>query len=302
MKEGGRMKMLRMSKKSKTILGGVAAALALVLFLVLPYLLPSPGRGAALADAPYSVHVIDVGQGDAMLLLCDAGAVLIDTGTNDSEAALRTYLDSCGVERIAYLIISHPHDDHMGGADMVLREYEVETLVMSDLPPDSDVGASFTQALAGSDASLVVPQVGEVLELGPLRMTVLAPPDGGYPDANDNSLILRCEMGATALLCTGDAGEEVERWLLDRCDPAALDVDLLKAGHHGSKKSLGAALLQVASPAHVAVSCGAQNDYGFPHKALIDRLEAAGVEIHRTDTEGTLTYKSDGKSIWLERG
>jgi competence protein ComEC len=301
MKEGGRMKMLRMSKKSKTILGGVAAALALVLFLVLPYLLPSPGRGAALADAPYSVHVIDVGQGDAMLLLCDAGAVLIDTGTNDSEAALRTYLDSCGVERIAYLIISHPHDDHMGGADMVLREYEVETLVMSDLPPDGDVGESFTQALAGSDASLVVPQVGEVLELGQLRMTVLAPPDGGYPDANDNSLILRCEMGATALLCTGDAGEEVERWLLDRCDLAALDVDLLKAGHHGAASATSAAFLAATSPDFVAISCGRGNPYNHPVQRVLDAIADAGAIACRTDTEGTLVFLSDSERLWRAR-
>jgi competence protein ComEC len=227
--------------------------------------------------------------------------VLIDTGTNDSEAALRTYLDGCGVERIAYLIISHPHDDHMGGADMVLREYEVETLVMSDLPPDGDVGASFTQALAGSDASLVVPQVGEVLELGQLRMTVLAPPDGGYPDANENSLILRCEMGATALLCTGDAGEEVERWLLDRCDPAALDVDLLKAGHHGAASATSAAFLAATSPDFVAISCGRGNPYNHPVQRVLDAIADAGAIACRTDTEGTLVFLSDSERLWRAR-
>ena len=157
---------MRQSKgKIKAIFGGIAAVLALALFLLLPHVLP-PADGTDLSDAPFQIHVIDVGQGDAMLLICREQTVLIDSGTNASEGVLLAYLDSHGVERIDYLIISHPHEDHMGGADMVLREYEVGVLVMSDLAPDADVGMSFTTALIESDATVMVPRTGEVLQAG----------------------------------------------------------------------------------------------------------------------------------------
>ncbi len=289
------------SKKSKrrirAVLGGVLGIAALVLFLWLPHLLP-PLSDAKDADAPWQIHVIDVGQGDAMLLWSDTACVLIDTGTNESEDTLRAYLDSCGIERIDYLFISHPHEDHMGGADMVLREYEVGVLVMSDLAPDADVGASFTAALSDSPATVLVPSVGDAISTGGMVITVLAPPDGGYASVNDNSLVLRVAYGETALLTTGDAEADVEAWLLHGCDPALLDVDLLKAGHHGSDTSTGADFLAALTPEYVAISCGQGNPYNHPVQSVLDAIAAAGAKVCRTDTDGTLVFMSDGERLW----
>jgi beta-lactamase superfamily II metal-dependent hydrolase len=236
-----------------------------------------------------------------MLLLCEGGVVLIDAGTNESEDALRAYLDSCGVERIDYLIVSHPHEDHMGGADMVLREYEVGTLVLSDLAPDTDVGMSFTTALLGSDAKLVSPSAGERLTLGALSMTVLAPPEGGFDQVNDNSLVLRCDYGDTSLLTVGDAEADVEAWLLRNCDPTLLDVDLLKAGHHGSDTSTGSAFLAALTPRYVTISCGRGNTYNHPVQSVLDAIAAANAQACRTDTDGTLVFLSDGVTLWREK-
>ncbi len=292
--------MRQIKGKTKAILGGVAAVLALALFLLLPYVLP-PAGGTDLSDAPFQIHVIDVGQGDAMLLVCREQTVLIDSGTNASEGVLRAYLDSHGVERIDYLIISHPHEDHMGGADMVLREYEVGVLVMSDLAPDADVGMSFTTALIESDATVMVPRTGEVLQAGALRLTFLAPPDGGYDDANDNSLVVRCDFGQVSLLTVGDAEAPGEAWLLEHTDAALLDVDLLKAGHHGSDTSTSADFLAATTPDYVAISCGRGNTYNHPVQSVLDAIAAAGAESCRTDTDGMLVFVSDGVDLWRVR-
>ena len=286
--------------KTKAALRGVIGVIALVLFFGLPHVLPG-APGTASVDAPLEIHVIDVGQGDAMLLMSEDATILIDAGTNQSEGTLRAHLDFCDVERIDYFVISHPHEDHMGGADMVLREYDVQTLIMLDLAPDADVGMSFTTALLQSEAQVLVPAAGEVLELGDLRLIVLAPPEGGFSDGNDNSLVVRCEYGDVSLLAVGDAERDVEAWLLTNADASLLDVDLLKAGHHGSATSTSADFLAALTPDYVTISCGRGNTYNHPVQSVLDAIAAAGAVACRTDVDGTLVFASDGVDLWRVR-
>lgn len=274
---------------------GIGVAVCLLVFLLLPLLLGGLQRDAQVLR----LHVIDVGQGDAMLLQTAEATVLIDTGTNESEQTLRAYLDRCGVRRIDYLFISHPHEDHLGGADMVLREYEVQTLVMSDLAPDADVGMELTAALLGSETVLTSPKVGEEYAIGGLSITVFAPPTAGFESVNDNSLVLRCTYGASAILCMGDAESETEAWLLANYPTAMLDCDLLKAGHHGSDTSSGMAFLRALTPRYVAISCGRGNTYNHPAQSVLDAISAVGATACRTDTQGTLVFVSDGETLWL---
>lgn len=274
---------------------GVGAAVSL--FLLLPWLF---GRPMPQKVSELRVHIIDVGQGDAMLLQVADDNILIDTGTNESESVLQAYLDRCGVRHIAYLFISHPHEDHIGGADMVLREYEVETLVMSDLPPDADVGMELTRALLESDTAVRSPTLGEEYLVGGMTVRVLSPPADGFGNANDNSLVLRCEYGEISLLCMGDAESEVEAWLLETYPAATLDCDLLKAGHHGSATSSGSAFLQTITPRYVAISCGRGNTYNHPSRGVLDAIAASGATACRTDTHGTLRFVCDGKALILQ--
>ncbi len=272
----------------------VGIAMVLILFLTLPWLLGERMRQDAYA---WRIHVIDVGQGDAMLLQTADGNILIDAGTNESEPSLRAYLDSCGVRRIDYLFISHPHEDHMGGVDMVLREYEVDTLVMSDLAPDADVGMELTTALLESETVVSVPDAGDQYLLGGLSVTVLSPPKEGYQSVNDNSLVLRCEYGEASMLCMGDAEGEVEAWLLANYPAVMLDCDLLKAGHHGSDTSSGLDFLRVLTPEYVAISCGRGNTYNHPVQSVLDSIAAVGATACRTDRQGTLIFLCDGEEI-----
>lgn len=271
---------------------------ALLLFLLLPWLLGGRMRQNATADL--RVHIIDVGQGDALLLQTADGNILIDTGTNESEPMLQVYLDSCGVRRIDYLFVSHPHEDHIGGADMVLREYEVENFVISDLPPDADVGMELTKALLQSGAVIQTPDVGDEYLLGGLRVSVLSPPEDGFESTNDNSLVLRCEYGDISMLCMGDAESEVEAWLLESYPSSVLDCDLLKAGHHGSDTSSGLAFLRALTPRYVAISCGRGNTYNHPVQSVLDAIAAVGAIPCRTDTTGSLLFICDGEEIRLQ--
>lgn len=289
----------RQKRKSfRLILGLLPVIVAICLFVLLPYLFPHATQSS---DAALQIHIIDVGQGDATLLLCEAGTVLIDAGTNAGEDALRAYLDSCGVEQIDYLIISHPHEDHMGGADMVLREYEVKTLVLSDLAPDADIGMSWTVAWLSGHTRVAVPKVGDQFAVGDLCITVLAPPKGGFEQVNNNSLVLRCEYGETSMLTTGDAESEAEDWLLSHCDTELLDVDLLKAGHHGSDTSTGRLFLEAVTPNYVAISCGRGNSYNHPVQSVLDLISSVHAEICRTDQEGSLVFLSDGRHLWRKK-
>ena len=292
--------MRQIDRKTKVILHCVAAAIALALFLGLPYVLP-PAGGAGNGNAPFQIHVIDVGQGDAMLLMSEDATALIDTGTNASEGVLRAYLDSCGVESIDYLVISHPHEDHMGGADMVLREYDVKTLVLSDHAPDADVGLAFTQAINQSGARVLIPHNGERVTLGELTLTILVPPDGEGGEINEHSLVVHGAYGQISLLTTGDAERETEEWLLQSCEAALLNVDLLKAGHHGSDTSTGASFLAALTPDYVAISCGRGNSYNHPVQSVLDAIAAAGAQACRTDLDGTLVFASDGERLWRVR-
>lgn len=247
------------------------------------------------------VEILDVGQGDCTLITADDGVLMIDTGTAAARHDVQGHLGERRIDRIDYLLLTHPHEDHVGNARMLIETDTVGALIVPQTEEDTQAWQLIMHVAAEKGIPVYIAREGDVYTVGGAELEILQVLYEAE-DVNDQSVICRVTYGEIVCLFTADAEEKSEACLLDRVPPERLNCDLLKAGHHGSERSLGAALLQVASPAHVAVSCGAQNDYGFPHKALIDRLEASGVELHRTDTEGTLTYKSDGKSIWLERG
>jgi competence protein ComEC len=272
--------------------------LLLVAFVALPYYLPRPPMtSAAVAPGTMEMHVIDVGQGDALLIRTEEYAVLVDCGTNESEVALHNYMSHLSVTTVDYLILTHPHEDHMGGADMVLREYEVGTVLLPDVTPEEDVGAQLAEAYAAGDAVVSTAMAGDVFCLGDLVISVLSPSGELYEQMNDNSLVLRVAYGDTVALLMGDAEEEVEQYLLATYDAQALDCDLLKAGHHGSQTSSSEELLDALTPTYVAISCGKGNSYGHPMQQVLDRIAAVGARACRTDREGSFVFVSDGETF-----
>ena len=249
-----------------------------------------------LAASPTTVTVLDVGQGDAVLIGQDGEYCLIDTGTADTADALARSLQLAGVERLRYLVLTHPHADHTGGAAAVLEALPVETLLVPVWDPPAGESSAWPRAVLEQAAAAGVPLAetspGDCFALGSGTLQVL---QGGSAltvdedDANNGSLCLLFTAGGFRYLATGDAEEEAEQALVDEYG-RGLHAVLYKAGHHGSSTSSSEALLSVVQPQAAVISCGRDNDYGHPHAEVLRRLAACGVDVYRTDEQGTLTF------------
>ena len=257
-------------------------------WLLAPLPIPAPEGSAAL-------HFIDVGQGDSTLVEAGGQYLLVDGGERGSEDTIIKYLHRLGVERLDYVVATHPHSDHMGGlAYGVLEAFPVGTVIMPRLSaentPTTQTYEKFLDAVAklakdGTAAKYARP--GDVYPLGGISFTILGPLREDGENLNNDSVILRVDGQNAAALFTGDAEKNVEAALV-REYGESLQAGLLKAGHHGSKTSSSEDFLQAVQPEAAVISCGAGNSYGHPHPEIVERYEALGIELYRTDIEGTI--------------
>lgn len=243
-------------------------------------LLPAPVEG----QAGFALHMIDVGQGQALLLTCGGESAMVDTGLPATAGQVTDYLWRQGVRELKHLFVTHPHSDHCGGARRVLEEVGAETLVIPEyLSPEAAL-ATAGDWVGGTGTQMAVTHTGEQFRLGDAVISVLHPAAGsGIGDMNDLSLVLLVEYAGRRLLLCGDISREVELSLL----PVG-PVDVLQVAHHGSGASSCREFLEAVSPRYALISCGRNNDYGHPHDSVLERLTAAGADVHRTDLEGTL--------------
>lgn len=248
-------------------------------------------------------HFIDAGQGDAAIIRTpDNRVVLVDTSTGSFEAGLKMYLQSQGITTIDYAVFTHPDEDHIGGADMIMKEFDVKHVLIPSFTKTTKTFRNMMEAIEASDAELIIPDPGYTFSLGDLKMEVLAPLKE-YKDANESSIVFRADYGDTSVLFTGDAEGKSEGDMLSQYgDGGKLDCDLLKVGHHGSRTSSSLAFIEAVSPQYAVISCGTGNDYGHPHGETLSRLANAGIEVSRTDREGTIIFISDGKSLQKQTG
>jgi len=251
-----------------------------------------------------TVHFLDVGQGDAVALRTPQGRwVLVDGGPRNEgrDAGRRVvvpFLRREGAGRLAAIVATHAHADHVGGLPAVLNALPVDVV----LEPGEPLGeAPYLEFLAASEASGArwrAARTGDRLDLDGVQFTVLSP-DSAWAaettDPNEESVVLLVEYGQVRLLLTGDAGLPVEFRLAGRVG----DVDVLKVGHHGSRSATSDAWLDEAKPEIAVISVGARNTYGHPAPEVVARLAAHGVQVHRTDREGTITLESDGQRVWI---
>lgn len=246
-------------------------------------------------------HFIDVGQGDAALIRTAAGDILIDAGTNSSEEALRAYLDNEGVTELAYAVFTHPHEDHIGGADMVLSNYRVDCVVLPGVTATTKVYTRMMDLIEEQDIDVLEAVPAEKFTVGEVSFTVLGPIDSAYKEMNDHSVVLRVDYGETSVLYTGDAEVGSEADMIQRYRLTGdLDCDLLKVGHHGARTSSSEDFLALVTPDHAVISVGEGNSYGHPTTETLDRLAAVGAAVHRTDLEGSIVFFSTGGEPCLE--
>ncbi|MEX0593516.1 MAG: DNA internalization-related competence protein ComEC/Rec2 [Balneolaceae bacterium] len=244
------------------------------------------------------VTVLDVGQGDAIHIQTPNGLhLLVDAGPKQAaEQVLIPYLNASGVERIDTLLLTHPHADHTGGVLSLSEEMAIGSIVRASRA-DSDASAESLDMLG---VPIQVLDGGEIWEMDPaLRLYVL---DTRVVDAtvNNRSLVIKLVYGETSFLLTGDAERRQESDLV-RTYGTWLGVDVLKAGHHGSKTSSQRLFLRFVDPSWTIISAGWMNRYGHPHRETLERLHRQGSDVRMTAGSGAVRMVSDGSGIDLVR-
>jgi competence protein ComEC len=247
------------------------------------------------------VHMLDVGQGDAILLRTPAGkTVLVDAGVLKGQPIAQ--LKALGVTHLDLVVASHPHADHIGGMPAVLQAFTVGQYTDSGQPHSTDNYQQTMTLIEEKGIPWKAAQVGQTYNLDDgIKIEVLHPGmtflTNTRSDLNSNSVVLRVTHGQDCMLFVGDAEAETESALLQR---GLSQCSLLKVAHHGSNHSSTDAFLDAVEPEYALVSVGADNRYGHPGAETVRRLESRGTEVHRTDLEGALRVESTGKGMSIQ--
>lgn len=237
-----------------------------------------------------SVHFIDVGQGDAALILTEKSAVVIDAGPASSADKLTEYI-SAYTSKIDCLVISHPHEDHMGGAAKLLERLPVDKIIMNSDASDSGFFSKTLDVIAEKGIDLYKAGPGDTYGIEDITLELFAPLKD-YGDKNNNSVVLKASIPEFSVIFTGDAEAEAEKDILEIYG-SSLDADVLKVGHHGSSTSTSEVFLSFVSPEIAVISCAAGNSYGHPHSETLSKLAMVGANVYRTDKDGTAVVYYD---------
>ena len=250
-------------------------------------------------DGTVSVHFIDVGQADSILVCANGETMLIDAGTIKMSYRVVDYLNKRRIKRIDHLVATHPHEDHIGGMADVIDQFEIGALYMPKETANTKTFENMVKSAKAKGLQAKVPKTGDRIPLKNTECTVLAPTNGFYESVNNYSIVLRLVYGNTSFLFTGDAEELSESEILR--SGFEVQADVLKIGHHGSQTSTSEAFLKAVSPKYAIISVGAGNSYGHPNENVIERLEKNGVTIYRTDFDKDIVVYSDGKQYFEEK-
>lgn len=282
---------IRRSRVLLSIVFLIAVVFAYVLIYNRPSVYYDISQNAA---GSLKVHFLDVGQADCILIQSDGKNMLIDAGNNNDRNYVVSYLREQGVERLDYAVGTHAHEDHIGSMDDVILNFEIGELFLPDQTYETQSYTDVLVAAENRELSVTHPKFKETRFLGEARFIFVMPDaDREYTDINDSSLGIRISNGKHSFLLCGDSSKELEKEFLD--SRIYLHSDVFKVSHHGSSDANSATFLKAVDPDYAVISCGKDNDYGHPHKSILRRLKKLGVEVFRTDRQGTIVFESDGK-------
>lgn len=240
------------------------------------------------------IDFIDVGQADSILVRNQDKIMLIDAGTNEAGETVVKYLQNLGITKIDYLVGTHPHEDHIGGLDDVINNFDIGQIYMPKIETTTKTFEDVLEAIENKNLTVTAPNKGDKIELGQAVGEFMTEPILDKDNLNVSSLVLRLEFGNTSYLFMGDAEEENEETI--RCPK----TDVLKVGHHGSSTSSRKSFLEQVQPKYAIIMAGKDNSYGLPTQETIDKLHNIGSEIYRTDEDGTIQMTSDGNTIQIK--
>lgn len=241
---------------------------------------------AELIDGRPTVRFIDVGQGDSALVTYKGESVLVDAGPASAGKSVAEYVRTYS-PNVDYFIISHPHEDHMGGASDILRTVRVENLVINAYTSDDNFYIETLEIAEEQGINIIVADEPMTLHTDNIMINILDNFGYVYDDINDTSLIVRVDVDDISVLFTGDAEKTAESNVMST-SYSMLDADILKVGHHGSKTSTSEEFLKAVSPDIAVISCMKNNSYGHPSQNVVNLLKKYCIEIYRTDRMGTV--------------
>ena len=254
-------------------------------------ILPAKSRKV---DGNLHIYYFDVGQADCILIQNKTNNMVIDAGNNADGPKLVKALKSLGIEKIDYLVGTHAHEDHIGGMDDLIRNFEIKTFYMPEVITTTKTFEDVLDALEEKQVAFDTPEIDKTFYLGDALVDTLYV-GTDETDLNNTSIVLKVTYGRNAFLFMGDAEAKVERQILDK----DISSDILKLGHHGSSYSTTKDFLKEVNPTYAIISVEKGNDYGHPHKETLTRLKNQNVKVYRTDKDHTIIATSDGNNITI---
>ena len=250
------------------------------------------GRPAA---KPVTIEVLDVGQGDSILIRSPEGkTALVDAGPTRT-GAVRA-LKRAGVTSLDLVLISHHHSDHYGGMDEVVKATKPRYFVASRSGHTTSLYLKLLKTVQAQGITVVQPSAKpRKIELGSVELTLFPQPPEDRKEENNNSIGVRLRYGSFSMLLTGDSEQSERQWWLRNDPDLVRDCTIVKLAHHGSRNGTDARWLKLSHPELAVASMGRNNEFGHPHPETVSLLRRTGVPLLRTDQLGTITITSDGR-------
>lgn len=253
------------------------------------------------------IRFIDVGQGDACLVVSDGYNILIDGGDNNKGTIVKDYLQNLDITKIDMIIATHPHADHIGGLDYVIDNFEVERVLMPEIPektlPTTITFYDFLEAMDNKGITPEFPEPNDVYTFGRGEFVILDTYEE-YNNLNDYSIVAKFTYDDNiSTLFTGDCEDHKEEDLLLNYRFSDFDSDILKVGHHGSSSSTTIEFYDAVDPQVCIISCGLDNRYGHPHEITLKTIATNNAQLYRTDLHGHITVSlgDNGLDITTEK-
>lgn len=254
----------------------------------------------AVAPGKLTVEFLDVGNADCSLVILPNGSnMLIDAGNNADSKKIVDYLKKHNINKIDYLVGTHPHEDHIGGLDDIINNFQIGTVFIPQISED-DIPASKTyhdvlEAITNNDCSVIEAKSNTVIfQDENTNICCLSPERGDWENLNNYSAVIKLTYHDIDILFMGDAESEIEEQLLE--SNYNIDVEILKVAHHGSSTSSTKKFIEAVSPKTAFIPCGKGNSYNHPHSSTLNILENSGATVYRADKDKTVIITCDETS------